>query len=69
MTGVGEASLYCPYDGVINDDDGGILRTLIGVRAVGTGIIACCLGWFGGVIPGLAGNCFCGVAKFDPIKL
>lgn len=36
--GVGEAMLYWPNDGVRSDivDVGGILRTLIGVRGVGT---------------------------------
>lgn len=36
--GVGETMLYCPNDGVRSDivDVGGILRTLIGVRGVGT---------------------------------
>lgn len=38
--GVGEPILYWPNDGV-RADVGGILRTLIGVRGVGTGIIAC----------------------------
>lgn len=63
-TGVGELIRYCPYDGVISDVDCGILRTLIGVRAVGTGNIAC-LDCVCGVILTFAICCFCGVAKFD----
>lgn len=40
--GVGEPILYWPNDGVLIDDEiGGILRILIGVRGVGTGINAC----------------------------
>lgn len=40
-TGVGEAIRYWPYDGVASVDVGGMLRIFIGVRAIGTGIIAC----------------------------
>lgn len=67
-TGVGELILYCPYDGVISDVAGGILRTLMGVRALGTGNIAC-LDCVCGVIFMFAICCFCGVDKFDVITL
>lgn len=61
-TGVGDAIRYWPNDGVCSWFIG-ILRTLIGVRAVGTGIIGC-LGCVCGVTPILIG-CFCGVDKLD----